>query len=98
MVRKPDFTLQVIHSRHFFWDVEGGTAEASSITAENICTIDRRIWKDSADRGFWIRSARTGREVLFVLEEEIRVQGALSGLRYISQDDAVKMRVTIFNT
>jgi hypothetical protein len=53
---------------------------------------------DSADRGFWVRSARTGKEVLFLFEEEIRVQGELSGFRYVSHDDTVKMRVTIFNT
>jgi len=52
----------------FTWERTHGVTSVSTIIGK----IDARIWSDSSDEGFIVKSHRTGVNVLFVLEEVLR--------------------------
>lgn len=55
----------------FSWKGHEGVSEVSTFTRGSITKILKRVWEDSCDVGFKLKSPKTGVEVLFIFEKVI---------------------------
>lgn len=83
---------------HFVWEGRTGTAFASDLPEH----FASRIWNDSCDVGFFVRSERTGAVKLFVRESMIKnAEGEVVGDEYVSESGknaSDRITVKVFNT
>jgi hypothetical protein len=76
--------LSVLSASEFSWVGKQGAAEVSSLSQFE----PQRVWSDSCDLGFVVRSTRTGADVLFLLASEILdSEGSLSGWRFVAEGE-----------
>ena len=84
----------------FTWQGTFGAADASDL--EPTAGLGRnhraRVWDDACDEGFEVRSPRTGRYVLFVLQRTI-VDDAneVTGWEYTSYGEARRITIVVAN-
>ena len=83
--------LPVHDGRHFFWEGKSATGEVSSIGAPSVAG---RVWRDSCDVGFYVRSHKTGVKKLFVETAVTRSHGDVLSWTYESDDG---LKIEIFN-
>lgn len=85
-------TLPVHDGSKFDWHAQTGVTEASTLGPR----FSGRVWSDSSDLGFVVRSHRTGRKVLFTLEsvEHDKLSGDVLCGVYRSADGVV---VRVYN-
>ena len=85
-------TLPVHDGSKFDWHGHTGVTEASTLGPQ----FTGRVWPDSADLGFAVRSHRTGRKMLFTLESEEhdKYTGDILCTTYRSTNDIV---IRIYN-
>lgn len=74
-------TVPVHEGSKFTWCANSGVAELSDFRP----MLDGRVWADANDTGFIVRSERTQREVLFVLNNVERdTEGEIIALHYVN--------------
>ena len=99
-MKKPDYELTVISSNDISWGKypEGGyygSTDMSILDAGGRRRAFNRVWKDSADLGFIVRSERTGKEQIFFLYTDNPHSGKTATA---TMEDGQQCVITIFNT
>ncbi len=90
-MRQPDLDIPVHDGSLFTWNKGEGVTEASDLDH----LIFSKIWYDSCDGGFFIKSHRTGIQKLFYLAgEEKDPEGDLQAWLFRSEDGVI---VRVFN-
>lgn len=77
----------------FQWSNGHGHVEASSLRQEQ----HSRLWSDSSDVGFYVRSHRTGAVELFVFDHEVVNEGDVFARVYKVHRAKASWTVTVFN-
>jgi hypothetical protein len=83
--------IPVYSGELFTWSGNEGTAEASDLCSEYGCFA--RISDDAPHEGFYIRSHRTGNQVLFTLAEEEYFCDDIEVWHFVSHGGQYKVRV-----
>jgi len=96
MAKRPSNShLTVIDGRTFTWAGECGTCNASDIMGG---LLHQRIWDDSCDVGFFVKSHKTGRQVLFTHTKDVHeAEGDLIKSVYTSYGSDREIRLYIYN-
>lgn len=82
--------LLTLSSSHFTWQKNAGSAWESDLPEH----YSSRIWNDSCDFGFLVRSERTGKTLLFIKgEDERNEEGDLLYRLYTSLDGRIDIKV-----
>lgn len=97
-MRKPtNKCLPVISARLVTWSGTNGVIDGSDVPQ---LFPFPRIWNDACDVGFWVVSPRTGKHMLFSLQDELRdEEGEVYGWRFQTADtrEAVQCGITVCN-
>jgi hypothetical protein len=102
-MKKPDFQLAEIDTRIFTYDrnLQLMCADLSDIQANAAytCSLTARVYNDACDQGFYVRSHRTGRRVLLVLEREVRdAEGDLRCWHFVPAEEIPGLQsINVFN-
>jgi len=95
MAKRPTNShLTVIDGRIFMWKGNCGACDASDIMG---VVLHQRIWDDSCDVGFFVKSHKTGRKVLFTHTKDVHFKGELIKSVYTSYDSDREIRLYIYN-
>lgn len=89
--------LPELSARQFTWTGNVGVAEASDFGT--LSSIRARVWLDSCDEGFWLRSPKTGERILFTfddVEREATLRGVIEN--HESEGEIVAWRFTSYGT
>lgn len=92
-MKKFDNTPFLIDSSEFAWCTNG---RGQKIGVSELSTMNRRIvrlWNDSIDIGFEVRSVRTGVCKLFTFDSERREEGEVVSVVYASIDGTTKIEL-----
>jgi hypothetical protein len=85
----------VYDASRFAWKGNEGVAFASDLGTQ----FRNRIWQDSCDVGFKVKSPKTGRTVLFIeATSPVMVEGEVSAWVFRSYREASVITITVFNT
>lgn len=82
-------------SSSVLWSKNHGQVDISALV-EQCERFTNRVWPDSCDVGFWMKSHKTGVNVLFLLESQKLKDGEIVSWEFTSQDG--RFRITVFNT
>lgn len=85
----------IIGAGEFTWTGKEGCCEASNLGFRAGELPGYQIWNDSADFGFILKSPKTGAEMIFTYEKDLRhiSNGDVYGWTYTSGE----FKLTIFN-
>lgn len=82
--------LLVLSSSHFTWTGDVGSTWESDLPEH----YASRVWNDSCDYGFEVKSERTGNRLLFVRGEDMRApDGELLYRLYASTDGRITIKI-----
>lgn len=85
----------------FSWDKLLGFCEASELHTPPGQAFFQRVWSDAGDVGFFVKSHRTGRCVLFTLEDVERDESDITSWNFVecNVDRSVRepVRIKVFN-
>lgn len=97
-MKKPDLNIPIHDGTQFDWQGERGTADASDLNdGLGLLSFEGRVWNDSADVGFYVRSHRTGALVLFV-QENVQVRdGDTLWWQYTSRGLPAPVSIIVYN-
>lgn len=82
-------------SERFTWHNRRGITDISDLGGPH--AVHSRLWSDSSDVGFWIRSRRTGQTIAFVLIFQKRSEGEVVSNVYTSIGLLLPVDVTLIN-
>jgi len=91
-MKKFDNQVTPISSTEITWNGKTGVAEWSAV--KNRVT---RLWNDSIDVGFIIKSARTGKEVLFTYMRTTHDVGYHREISFIYRSDCGNFIIELLN-
>lgn len=103
-MKRPDMAIPEHPGEMFSWFRDHGVAMVSDfprlprVTGQppvwGTCgPVVGQVWSDACDLGFMIKSQRTGRSVLFLLENDERSEDGVVAWNYRSEDGAVTVRI-----
>lgn len=85
----------------FSWDKLLGFCEVSELHTHPGHAFFQRVWSDSGDVGFFVKSHRTRRCVLFTLEDVDRDESDITSWNFVeykmSKDVSEPVRIKVFN-
>jgi hypothetical protein len=89
MTRKPNLPLPTHDGVLFTWHNGVGIAEASCLAGGKSFAIHGRVWNDSCDVGFNVRSHRTGAVKTFVYHSDVKRENEIVLWVYRSADGTI---------
>jgi hypothetical protein len=85
--------IPVHDGRLFAWEGNVGACDRSDLGPKGMCD---RIYDDACDVGFYVRSHKTGKYVLFVLHHQEPTKDSEVGAWHFSSQCA-KFNIVVFN-
>ena len=101
-MKKPDFKIADVPSSVFSYHARDRVLVSEMSTLEANAQFTRkiisRVYNDACDEGFWVTSSRTGRKVLFVLDNIAHDrEGDVQVWEFAPAEECGINSITVFN-
>lgn len=104
MLGHNEMLVDIIDGRRFNWTngdaVKRGSADISDLTGDHDTDLFKRVYQDSIDQGFAIRSHVTGRVVRFRVERSEKIENEIAYWVFVPCDARLRengIHVVVYN-